>query len=68
MKTEPEPTSVTNTLMSPIRIKDLEVMILDLLPNTNLDLIHIYTKRILYNIPNGVKYFCFKMNIHTFKL
>ena len=29
--------------------KDLEVMILELLPNTNLDLIHIYTKIILYN-------------------
>ena len=56
--------------------KILEVMILELLPNTNyifnfnwfLDMDQIYTKRILYNVPIGVKYFCFEMNVHMFGL
>ena len=27
-----------------------------------------YTKRILYNIPIGVEYFCFEMNMHMLGL
>ena len=34
--------------------------------NTNYQLI--YTKRTLYNIPIGEKYFYFEMNMHTLRL
>ena len=34
----------------------------------HLDLICIYTKRILHNIPIEVKYFYFELNMHMFKL